>query len=123
MNLEQTERLLEQLHGQLDNAIEKGARDTARYLYGQIAGALMLALYLRIIDEQENDRRYDPVRAASHGRNAGREPPLVRLGGELYPHRTPAAGNVKGGDKRCPIRTPQPYVEPTDLRGTDLCRP
>ena len=58
MNLEQTERLLEQLHGQLDNAIEKGDRDTARYLYGQIAGALMLALYLRIIDEQENDRRY-----------------------------------------------------------------
>ena len=58
MNLEQTERLLEQLHGQLDNAIEKGARDTARYLYGQIAGALMLALYLRIIDEQEQDRRY-----------------------------------------------------------------
>ena len=35
MNLEQTERLLEQLHGQLDNAIEKGDRDTARYLYGQ----------------------------------------------------------------------------------------
>ena len=61
MNLEQTERLLEQLHGQLDNAIEKGARDTARYLYGQIAGALMLALYLRIIDEQENDRRYRSV--------------------------------------------------------------
>lgn len=58
MNLEQTERLLEQLHGQLDNAIEKGDRDTARYLYGQIAGALMLAFYLRIIDEQEHDRRY-----------------------------------------------------------------
>lgn len=61
MELERTEQLLKQLHEQLDNAIEHGNRDTARFLYGQIAGALMLALYLRIIDEKEHDRRFNAL--------------------------------------------------------------
>lgn len=58
MELERTEQLLEQLHGQLDNEIEQRHGDAARFIYGQIAGALMLALYLRIIDEKEHDRRF-----------------------------------------------------------------
>lgn len=61
MELARTEQLLEQLHGQLDNEIEQGHRDTARFLYGQIAGALMLALYLRLIDEEEHDRRFNAL--------------------------------------------------------------
>ena len=61
MELERTEQLLKQLHEQLDNEIEHGQRDTARFLYGQIAGALMLALYLRIISEQEHDQRFDAL--------------------------------------------------------------
>ena len=58
MERERTEQLLEHLHQQLDNEIEHGHQDTARFLYGQIAGALMLAFYLQIIDEEENDRRF-----------------------------------------------------------------
>lgn len=61
MERDRTEQLLEQLHEQLDDAISKGNRDVARYMYGQIAGALMLALYLRIIDEQEHDRRFNAL--------------------------------------------------------------
>ena len=58
MELARTEQLLEQLHDQLDDAISKGNRNVARYMYGQITGALMLAFYLKIIDEEEHDRRY-----------------------------------------------------------------
>lgn len=61
MELERTEQLLKQLHEQLDDAISKGNRNVARYMYGQIAGALMLALYLRIISEQEHDQRFDAL--------------------------------------------------------------
>lgn len=61
MELERTEQLLKQLHEQLNNEIEHGQRDTARFLYGQIAGVLMLALYLKIIDREEHDRRYIEV--------------------------------------------------------------
>lgn len=61
MELERTEQLLKQLHEQLNNEIEHGQRDTARFLYGQIAGVLMLALYLKIIDLEEHDRRYIEV--------------------------------------------------------------
>ena len=58
MEQELHEQLLKQLHEQLDNEIEHGHQDTARFLYGQIAGALMLAFYLQIIDKEENDRRF-----------------------------------------------------------------
>lgn len=61
MELARTEQLLEQLHGQLDNEIEQIHRDTARFIYGQIAGALMLAFYLKIIDEEEHDRRFNAL--------------------------------------------------------------
>lgn len=61
MERDRTEQLLEQMHEQLDDAISKGNRDVARYMYGQIAGALMLALYLRIIDEKEHDRRFNAL--------------------------------------------------------------
>lgn len=61
MERDRTEQLLEQLHEQLDDAISKGNRDVARYMYGQIAGALMLALYLRLIDEEEHERRFNAL--------------------------------------------------------------
>ena len=61
MERDRTEQLLEQMHEQLDDAISKGTRDVARYMYGQIAGALMLALYLRIINEKEHDRRFNAL--------------------------------------------------------------
>lgn len=61
MDREQTEKLLEQMYQQLDDAVSKGNRDLARYMYGQIAGALMLALYLRIISETEHDQRFDAL--------------------------------------------------------------
>ena len=61
MERDRTEQLLEQLHEQLDDAISKGNRDIARYMYGQIAGALMLAFYLKIIDEEDHDQRYEAL--------------------------------------------------------------
>lgn len=61
MEQDRTEQLLEQMHQQLDDAISKGNRDVARYMYGQIAGALILALYLRIISETEHDQRFDAL--------------------------------------------------------------
>ena len=61
MERDRTEHLLEQMHQQLDDAMSKGNRDLARYMYGQIAGALMLALYLRIISETEHDQRFDAL--------------------------------------------------------------
>ena len=61
MERDRTEQLLEQMHQQLDDATSKGNRDLARYMYGQIAGALMLALYLRIISETEHDQRFDAL--------------------------------------------------------------
>lgn len=67
MELARTEQLLKQLHRQLDNAIEQGHRDTARFLYGQIAGALMLAFYLKIIDEEEHDRRFNALQNKYYG--------------------------------------------------------
>lgn len=67
MERERTEQLLEHLHQQLDNEIEHGHRDSARFLYGQIAGVLMLALYLRIIDEKENDQRYEALQDKFYG--------------------------------------------------------
>lgn len=57
-----TEQLLEQMYQQLDDAISKKDQDVARYMYGQIAGALMLALYLRIISEQEYNQRFDALK-------------------------------------------------------------
>ena len=67
MERDRTEQLLEQMHEQLDNAISKGNRDIARYMYGQIAGALMLAFYLRIIDEKEHDRRFNALQDKFYG--------------------------------------------------------
>ncbi len=67
MERERTEQLLEQMHQQLDDAISKGNRDVARYMYGQISGALMLALYLRIVDEKEHDQRYETVQDKFYG--------------------------------------------------------
>lgn len=61
MERKRTEQLLEQLHRQLDDALSKGAREVARYMYGQIAGVLMLESFLRIIDEQEHDRRFNAL--------------------------------------------------------------
>ena len=61
MERDRTEQLLEQMYQQLDNAISKKDQDVARYMYGQIAGALMLALYLRIISEQEHNQRFDAL--------------------------------------------------------------
>jgi replication initiation and membrane attachment protein DnaB len=61
MERDRTEQLLEQMYLQLDDAISKRNQDVARYMYGQIAGALMLALYLQIISEQEHDQRYDAL--------------------------------------------------------------
>ena len=61
MELARFEQLLEQLNGQLDNEIEQRHGYAARFIYGQIAGALMLALYLRIIDEKEHDRRFNTL--------------------------------------------------------------
>ena len=56
--LETMERLLAHLDQQLNEAIHAGSLEMARYLYGQIAGALMMAAYLEIIDYDEHDRRY-----------------------------------------------------------------
>lgn len=67
MERERTEHLLEQLHQQLDNEIERGHRDAARFLYGQIAGALMLAFYLKIIDEEDHDQRYNALQDKFYG--------------------------------------------------------
>lgn len=67
MERERTEQLLEQLHQQLDDAISKGNRNVARYMYGQIAGALMLALYLRILDKKEHDQRYEALQDKFYG--------------------------------------------------------
>ncbi len=67
MERDRTEQLLEQMHKQLDDAICKGYQDVARYMYGQIAGALMLALYLRIIDEKEHDQRYEALQDKFYG--------------------------------------------------------
>ena len=61
MGLNRTEQLLEQMYQQLDDAISKKDQDVARYMYGQIAGTLMLALYLRIISEQEHNQRFDAL--------------------------------------------------------------
>lgn len=52
------ERQMAILNQQLDKEISLGHIDTARYLYGQIVGMLNLAMWLDIIDDSENDRRF-----------------------------------------------------------------
>ena len=55
------ERQMAILNQQLDKEISLGHIDTARFLYGQIAGALNLAMCLDIIDDSEDDRRFQEV--------------------------------------------------------------
>ena len=57
------ERCLAILDHQLDQEITRGCKDTARYLYGQIVGALALARTLEIIDELEEDRQFQAVQS------------------------------------------------------------
>ena len=52
------ERQMAILNQQLDKEISLGHIDSARYLYGQIVGMLNLAMWLDIIDDSENDRRF-----------------------------------------------------------------
>ena len=55
------ERQMAILNQQLDKEISLGHIDTARFLYGQIAGALNLAKCLDIIDDSEDDRQFQEV--------------------------------------------------------------
>lgn len=52
------ERQMAILNQQLDKEVSLGHIDSARYLYGQIVGVLNLAMWLDIIDDSENDRRF-----------------------------------------------------------------
>ena len=59
---EKMERCLNILTDMMDwEIIQTHDRDSARYMYGQVAGALALARTLRIIDEEEETLRFHEV--------------------------------------------------------------
>ena len=66
------ERQMAIMNQQLDKEISLGHIDPARYLYGQIVGALNLAMCLDIIDDSEEDRRFLEVQEKFYDAFEGR---------------------------------------------------